>query len=162
MPRMVDSVQATLVTTTSYGSWLPGDARGYVERGEILPPAPALLAHAKSRMRTTRVTFEELEQDALFGSLVRASAEFRYRLSDAVVEATHLHWIIGHDDPIEEMVGRLKNRMRQALGRGRIWTVGYCGRPLATLRQLDAAREYLARHAGARMIAGQIVERPRQ
>jgi hypothetical protein len=80
-------------------------------------------------------------------------------LSDVVIEATHLHWIIGHDDGVDGMVGRLKNRMRQALGRGRVWTAGYCGRGLTTVNQVDVAREYLSRHEGVRMLAGQIVPR---
>jgi len=34
---------ATMVTTTTYGTWLPGDVRGYVDDGVILPGDPTLL-----------------------------------------------------------------------------------------------------------------------
>ena len=35
---MPPNVLATMVTTTSYGTWLPGELRGYVDKGVILPP----------------------------------------------------------------------------------------------------------------------------
>jgi hypothetical protein len=100
----------------------------------------------------------ESEQLDLFDALVHAADEFGYLLSDAVIESTHVHWIIGHDDEMEIMVGRLKNRMRQRLNRGRIWTAGYCGFELRTLKALQQAREYLAQHRGARLIAGRIIK----
>ena len=40
---MPPNVLATMVTTTSYGTWLPGDARGYVDRGRILSGDPEKL-----------------------------------------------------------------------------------------------------------------------
>ncbi|NOZ40371.1 MAG: hypothetical protein GXP24_09115 [Planctomycetes bacterium] len=49
--------RCTMITTTSYGSWLPGDARGYVQSGEILPAAPRLAAHARSLLQSEPVTF---------------------------------------------------------------------------------------------------------
>jgi hypothetical protein len=156
---MIALVEATLVTTTTHGSWLPGDARGYVEHGQLLPAQPLLEAYARSRLKGDVVVLDGDEQTAAFEALMAAADEFGYRLSDSVVEATHLHWIVNHDDGIEVMVGRLKNRMRQALDRGRIWTDGYCARELTTLDKLNAAREYLSRHAGVRMLAGQNVWR---
>ena len=41
---------ATTVTTTSYGAWLPGDLRGYVEDGVVLPGDPARLEQAVRAM----------------------------------------------------------------------------------------------------------------
>jgi hypothetical protein len=156
---MVEKVEASFVTTTTHGSWLPGDVRGYVERGQTLPANPALAEFARSQMKTPSVAFTERELEEIFEALTLAADEYQYRLSDAVIERTHAHWIINHDDEMEVMVGRLKNRMRQRLNRGRIWTAGYCGFELRTLTALQQAREYLAQHAGARMIAGQIIPR---
>jgi hypothetical protein len=156
---MVERFEASFITTTTHGSWLPGDARGYVERGQILRPEPALAAYAKSQMKVAPVSLTEPERDNAFQALVGAAMEFDYRLSDAVIESTHVHWIIGHGDEMEVMVGRLKNRIRQRLKRGRIWTAGYCGFELRTLKALYQARDYLSRHAGMRMLAGQTIAR---
>jgi len=137
---------ATFVTTTSYGTWLPGDKRGYVDNGQIYPSRRYLNAHVEKTLSGPKVTFSSLEQQRLFQFLQDAAAEFGYALTDAVVEATHLHWIIGRDDAVDEMAGRLKNRMRQRLDRGRIWTKGYSHRLLFDEDALEGARKYLLKH----------------
>jgi hypothetical protein len=147
---------ATFVTTTSFGSWIPGDIRGYVDNGQLLPPMPQLAAHVRRNMKHPMVLFSPDEQDALFEALQSGSTEFNYQLTDAVVERTHLHWIIGHNDSVAEMVGRLKTRMRQRLNRGRIWTEGFSHRLLFTDESLYQARQYLTRHAGLRLLAGEL------
>jgi hypothetical protein len=158
---MQSHVHATMVTTTSYGTWLPGDARWYVHRGQILPPNPRLHAHAKTLLVQEPVYFTASQQVTLFHAICDAVEEFCYQLTDIAIESWHLHWIVGHgDDSVDTMVGRLKNRMRQALAQGRIWTKGYCHRCLRTLDDLDTAREYIARHEGRRMLGGMIVRRP--
>ncbi|MBA3483758.1 MAG: hypothetical protein H0T51_18295 [Pirellulales bacterium] len=149
----------TFITTTSYGSWVPGDARGYVQRGEILPPAPPLARHATSLLKSPPVRFSDVEQNDLFNALTDAAVEFGYLLTDVSVESWHLHWIVQHDDDIAPMAGRLKNRMRQQLNRGRIWTEGYHFDELLTDAVIVAASNYIARHAGARLIKGVRVKR---
>jgi hypothetical protein len=123
-----------------------------------LPANPALAAFARSQLKGSPVALSRSDQDELFDALVGAADEYGYRLSDVVMESTHVHWIISHNDEMKVMVGRLKNRMRQRLNRGRIWTAGYCGFELRSLKALQQAREYLAAHAGARMIAGQFTK----
>ena len=81
------NVLVTMVTTTSYGTWLPGDARGYVEDGKLLPPNPRIQAHAESLTSRTPVHFSTLQQVVLFDALCKAADEFGYRLTDASVES---------------------------------------------------------------------------
>jgi len=151
---------ATFVTTTSFGSWLPGDLRGYVDNGQLFPARPHLESHIRRQTRQPMVVFSTHEQEALFQALVAAAAEFGYRLTDAVVEATHLHWIVGHDDAVAVMVGRLKNRMRQRLNRGRIWTADYCHRLLFKDEEIDQVRQYFMKHPGLRMLAERVMATP--
>ncbi len=151
----MSNLRYTMVTTTSYGSWLPGDARGYVQQGRILPPEPKLVSHAKSLLKSTPVRFSDDEQARLFQALQSAAEEFNYRLSDVSIESWHAHWIILHNDTVQTMVGRLKNRLRQSLNRGRIWTEGYHFREIRTESGLITARNYIARHKGVRWVNGQ-------
>jgi hypothetical protein len=154
-PRLL----ATMITTTSYGSWLPGDLRGYVEDGIILPHDPHRLARATQQMKGTPVHFTTVQQIVLFGTLIAAAREFGYTLTDASVESWHLHWIIMHGfDSVATMAGRLKNRMRQALRMGRIWTEGYHHSLLFDEQAIASRRRYIARHAGCRMSNGIILE----
>ncbi len=152
---MSRNVLATIVTTTSYGSWLPGDARGYVQDRKILPANPQVAEHARSLLSREPMQFTESQQVTLFDALQSGATEFGYRLTDVSVESWHLHWIVDHGfDPVPKMVGRLKTRMRQALDCGRIWAEGYCHRCLYTEHDMETARAYIARHHGCRMLEG--------
>jgi REP element-mobilizing transposase RayT len=108
-------------------------------------------------MSQTPVVLSTRDQDLVFDAIVKAAEEFGYRLTDAVIEATHVHWIVAHDDEVATMVGRLKTRMRQHLDRGRIWTADFSHRLLYDERALEQARNYLTKHQGLRMLAGRVM-----
>lgn len=116
-----------MVTTTSYGAWLPGDMRGYVDNGIVLPGNPTRFDQAVRRMGgRSPILFTADRQARLFEALAAAAIEFGHDLTDASLQSWHLHWIVSHgDDTVPTMVGRLKTRLRQALGIGRTWTEGY-------------------------------------
>jgi REP element-mobilizing transposase RayT len=99
------------------------------------------------------------ERERLLSAFMAACDEFRYLPLDLTIEAWHLHWIVRHDDRVMSMVGRLKNRMRQALKRGRIWTEGYCHNVLKNDEALFAARDYIRKHPGCRVIDGRMCVR---
>jgi hypothetical protein len=155
----------SFVTTTSHGTWLPGELRGYVRKGQQLPGDAKLLSLSQKLLKSKPVYFSLNERDGLFDALVKACAEFQYRPSDVSIESWHLHWIMFHgDEPIQIGIGRLKTRMRQALARGTIWTEGYCAEPLFDNAAIEQAQEYISRHNGCRLIDGRLIERnnPRQ
>jgi hypothetical protein len=153
IPFMSQRLLATMITTTSYGVWPPGDLRGYVDEGVILPGNPKLLDHAKALMTSDPVYFTTAQQTILFNALVSASTRYGYQLFCASVESWHLHWLIDHGfDSAATMVGRLKTAMRKALNCGRIWTEGYDSRYCFTDRDVDTRRGYIMRHAGYRPI----------
>jgi PAS domain-containing protein len=144
----------TFATTTSYGSWLPGDTRGYVQDGQVLPASPTLAQHTRALLKKSPVLFSEAEQRDLLSAFLAACDEFGYRPFDLSIESWHMHWIVRHDNAARSMIARLKNRMRQRLNRGRIWTEGYWQRALKTDDELLVARDYIRRHAGCRLIDG--------
>jgi hypothetical protein len=49
--RRMANTLATLITMTTYGTWLRGDRRGWVDDGKILPPDPILEAADRRRMK---------------------------------------------------------------------------------------------------------------
>ncbi len=149
----------SFVTTTSYGSWLPGDLRGYVRRGMILPGDPELLEMSRGLLKGEPVRISFNEREILFDALRAACDEFGYRLSDVTIESWHVHLVLFHgEDKIAIVMGRLKTRMRQALARGRIWTEGYCASHCSTKWRSRKVQEYIARHEGCRMSVGRLVE----
>ena len=152
-------VLATLVTTTSYGTWLPGDLRGYVDDGVVLPANPRLLDSARALLSKAPVYFNVPQIIMLDCAIHAAAQEFGYRLTDLSIESWHLHWIIEHGfDPVEDMVGRLKTRMRQFLRRERIWTAGYCHRCMYAPPEIKVASAYIGRHEGCRLTEGRRVD----
>ena len=155
------NVLATFVTTTTYGTWLPGDLRGYVQDGRILPGEPALLRHARSIMLGDPAILSPHERMLAFDALREACDEFDYTLLDACVESWHVHFNVAHGaDDIETTVGRLKNRIRQGIDRGRIWTKGYWATALYDERELHTRRQYIASHFGVRWINGKPFQHP--
>lgn len=142
-----------MITTTTYGTWLPGDLRGYVDRGVILPHDPDRLERSRRLMKTDPVFLSPREQDALFDALQRAAREFEYALFAVSIESWHAHWLIDHAfDAVEVMMGRLKTRMRQALARGRLWTAGYDARYCFDEEAVEARRNYIRQHHGYRPV----------
>lgn len=117
---------ATMITTTTYGAWLPGDMRGYVENSSVLPANTELLDHAKGLMEDDPVYLTADEQARAFEALQHGAAEFEYILHAASIESWHAHFLVSHGAYAAWAVaGRLKTRMRQEVARGRIWTAGY-------------------------------------
>ena len=152
----------TFVTTTTYGTWLPGDLRGWVSDGRIMPPDPKLLTHSRKLMSAKPVYLNKNQQHQAAHALIDAAKEFDYELTDLSMNTWHTHWILAHhEDSISTAVGRLKTRARQALDRGRILTNGYCHRKLSTPRDAENARDYIAKQYGVYIINGRAVnDRP--
>jgi hypothetical protein len=151
--------KSTFVTTTSYGSWLPGDPRTWMSDGNIHAPFQPIANAARNDMTGEPVEFSPTEQVKRSNAIQTAALEFAYHLTDLAVEKCHLHWIVIHHDPVDAMVGRLKNRMRQAVNRGRIWTAGCWDLALDDHEAVEQARAYIRKHPGCRLSNGMVVDR---
>ncbi|MEM6313017.1 MAG: hypothetical protein AAF743_02975 [Planctomycetota bacterium] len=146
-------ISTTMITTTTYGTWLPGDIRGYVDDGTPLPHDPQVLGQAQRKLQIEPVHLSREQQDRAFAALRAACTEFNYWLVAASFESWHVHLLVQHgDDAIATVAGRLKNRMRQAVNHGRIWSSGYDARFCYNDRQLIARRDYINAHRGARTL----------
>lgn len=100
------SVLAYHLTWTTYGTWLPGDARGWVRWGEtgIKPPDPRRESDARNRMAESAVLLSE-EQRALVEKTIRDHCRIRGWLLHAVnARSNHVHVVVTADrDPDEAM-----------------------------------------------------------
>ena len=140
---------ATLVTVTTYGSWLRGDARGWVEDGIIFPEEPALQAWDRSKMKHPPYLFE---RDAWHGVGQAIGAALRDRLGVRVyamtVQSWHAHAMIGatrHD--IGEVTKCAKDAARWHLNVDRpIWADGYDKRWCFQWPIVGTRKRYVQRH----------------
>ncbi|HZZ30323.1 MAG TPA: hypothetical protein VFE46_20155 [Pirellulales bacterium] len=119
---------ATMLTMTTYGTWLRGDKRGWVEDGVIYPPDPELQSADQSRMQHAPFRFEQSDLSrigqSISDSLLQRLQQCIYALT---VQTWHVHVVISTTtNPISAVVKCAKDVARYTLRPGRtIWTDGY-------------------------------------
>jgi REP element-mobilizing transposase RayT len=154
-----------LLTWTTYGTWLPGDRRGFVsevrdEAGEKVlhntpgtPCAadlPSLRAYAASIMTEAPVLLELAQAEALAEQLRETAGHRGWRLLALAVMANHVHVVVGvpGDPDPEKLLADFKawgtRRLNDGWGRrGHWWTQGGSRRPKKTAAALRAAIQYV-------------------
>ena len=140
---------ATLLTVTTYGNWLRGDARGWVEDGVVYPEAPALQAADRQRMTHEPYLFPR-DQWLSVGEAVGRSLRERLdvRLYGLTIQSWHGHALIGatrHD--VADVVKCLKDAARWHLNVDRpIWADGYDKRWCFDWPTVGTRKRYVQRH----------------
>src|SRR5271157_1634254 len=114
-----------LLTWTTYGTWLPGDRRGFVsevrdEMGEKVlqnvpgtpcdADLPPLRAYAASIMTEDAVFLELAQAEALAEQLRETAGHRGWRLLALAVMANHVHVVVGvpRDPDPEQILGDFK------------------------------------------------------
>ena len=140
-----------MVTWTTYGSWLPGDERGYVKDGEILAGDIKILKRNRKRQKKTAVKLDTKEKQIIKQVIIDESIRIKQKVEALVVYSNHVHLLARpHHDSIEEVTGRYKSLTTRALwknGRkGRIWTRGFDKRFCFTEVELEQRVDYIQKH----------------
>ncbi len=147
---------AYLLTWTTYGTWLPGDARGWVDRhrrhGEIVDPPDALRENrAKARMTEDAVILDVPVRHAA-DEAIRTVCQYKEWFVHALeVRSNHVHIVVSAGDvsPGEVMralkayATRAMNALCQTKPRRHWWTRDGSKRYLNTEQSLHAAIEYV-------------------
>ena len=141
-----------MITSTTYGTWLRGDRRGWVDEGRILPPAPPLEAFDRARLKHEPYAFD---RDCLL-RVEHAIAQALATRKSAVILALHvgtwhMHMVIGATNhALADIVKCAKDAARYALRPGRpIWTAHYDKRFCFDERSLVARIHYVNNHRPA-------------
>jgi REP element-mobilizing transposase RayT len=171
---------ALLITWTTYGTWLPGDRRGYVSNTRRAlgwePKENAPQTSYRADDAYTRHCAQELQQGPtvrLTATQARSAAEALlesttrrgWRIERAAVMTDHVHVVLSECPPDGSVCRRvLKGVSQQALGRlaGRLqrwWTAGGSDRYLNDVTSIDAAIAYVANQRGilAEIVDGRVV-----
>jgi REP element-mobilizing transposase RayT len=140
-----------MLTWTTYGSWLPGDERGYVKDGEILPGDIKILKRNRKRQKQTTVKLDTKEKEIVKQVIIDESIRIKQKVEALVVYSNHVHLLARpHSDSIEEVAGRYKSLTTRAIwknGRkGRIWTKGFDKRYCFNEVELEQRKEYVQKH----------------
>lgn len=140
-----------LLTWTTYGSWLPGDKRRYVQHGEVLNGNEKVFQHAKSIQKSSTVKLNKSEKEIVRQAIKEEIKKTGQRLEAIAVCSNHIHLAVRWSYyPVWEVVSRCKNAAMFALykvGRdGRIWTKGYDRRFCYSDEEFERRIEYVNKH----------------
>jgi REP element-mobilizing transposase RayT len=147
---------AYFLTWTTYGTWLPGDARGWVNRrrrdGQVVEaPSPALESFARDLMSETPVILDPPMRGIADEAIRQACHEFRWTIRALEVRSNHVHIVVtANDAGPGKVMGVLKVRATQALNaveagrqRDRWWTKDGSKRVLNSPASVAVAIRYV-------------------
>jgi REP element-mobilizing transposase RayT len=147
---------AYFLTWTTYGTWLPGDARGWVKRrgkseGIVEAPSAALESHARSLMNDPPVVLDAKMRDVADAAMRQACRESGWNLHALEVRSNHVHIVVTACDASPgKVMGVLKVRGTQGLNalggeRDRWWARNGSKRILDSSASVEAAIRYVMR-----------------
>lgn len=138
-----------MITSTTYGTWLRGDRRGWVDDGQILPPDPQLETADRGRLKHPPFLFDR-SQLLDVGRIIGHSLVTRL---DAPILALHVgtwhfHLVVGvQPADVPEIVKCAKDAVRFKLLPSRpIWTADYDKRFCFDEAALRRRMRYVERH----------------
>ncbi len=156
---------ALFITWTTYGTWLPGDPRGYVsntlmDNGRYTPKqnrrgspisrgSPQTLAAAKQAQKHDTVWLRLEQAITVAEALKNAAAQRHWHIIRAAVMAGHVHTLTANcpdDGPAVRRIfkGVSNADLCTAAGTpGRWWTRGGSGRYLHSQNSADAVEQYI-------------------
>ncbi len=158
-----------LLTWTCYGTWLPGDARGFV--GNVrdadgthathnvpgtpyVADVPRLEAWVRQRMTGEPVSLDRADAEAMIAQFQETARVRRWKLEAASVMFNHVHLVVGvGGDPDPDRVlelfkswaTRAVKKLRPLPPNGTFWTANGSKRKLADDAAVRAAVVYVAR-----------------
>jgi hypothetical protein len=150
-----------LLTFNCYGTRLPGDSRGSVDRarrgdrgGPIFPSVP-LESHAREQQDSTTYRVNA-HQAAVILEAIKDVCIFRaWSLLAAHVRTTHVHAVVGQVENANRVIAGFKAYASRALNRtesnARRWAREGSTRPLRTRAAVNDAIRYVAEGQGPPM-----------
>jgi REP element-mobilizing transposase RayT len=147
---------AYLITVTTYGTWLPGDPRGWnVQRPKRPPigargPSPQLEASTQSRMKGDAVLLTK-EMRLVVERVIRLACETAgWSLISVAVRSNHFHVLVAAGATAAQVLSRVKGCATRGLRRsgyledaGRIWTRQGSTRYLWSKKSVIQAQYYV-------------------
>jgi len=141
-----------MVTWTTYGSWLPGDKRGYVKQGKTKPDNPKIMNASQSLQKSATITLDSGQKAIIRRAILQEAERIGHTIEALAVCTNHIHLVARPcEKSIESIVSRYKNVAMFALRKDgpvrRIWTRGFDKRFCFNEKSLNQRIEYVKRHA---------------
>jgi len=140
---------AIMFTMTTYGVWLRGDQRGWVDDGIVMPPDPPLEARDKLTMKYEPFYFDQADLLHV-GEMIGESliARLEQKMLALTVQRWHVHFVVvGTEVSVPRVVKCAKDAVRWGLRLDRpIWGDGYDKRFCYDRSAVYARVSYVERH----------------
>lgn len=148
-----------LLTYRTYGTWLPGDARGARERGGVLSaPNGPLEAYARGVMTAPTMHLGRGARQVVLDALRETCAFRSWELRAAHVRPDHVHVVLRPDAPPERVIAVLKAWASRRLYESgvvardrRVWARHGSAVWLNDVAELSSAIEYVVSRQGEPM-----------
>ena len=140
---------AIMLTMTTYGTWLRGDERGWVDDGRILPANPILKDDDRKRMKHSVYLFERsrlLDVGEFIGKSL--CERLNLRILALTVQTWHVHLLFGTTvHAIADIAKCAKDSVRWGIRPKRpIWSDGYDKRYCFDESSVWNRMRYVERH----------------
>ncbi|WLD13986.1 hypothetical protein [Planctellipticum variicoloris] len=142
-------IHGVMVTMTTYGTWLRGDPRGWVDDGITYPADPELENADRERLKYPVYRFDPSRWHEIGGMLGRSLIDrLQQRVLALTVQTWHVHFVVGPSRwEVPWVVKCAKEAVRYGLRPGRpIWTVKYDKRFCFSTASLMTRIAYVERH----------------
>jgi hypothetical protein len=147
---------ALFLTWRTYGTWLPGDERGWVDErrngyGEHTNrPDWRIENAARAQMRGASVAFDEHSRPQVDAWIRETCAHFEWVVAALNVRTNHVHLVVGTEERPVRVVTAIKAQTTKELRRAGlakpdapVWARGMSGRFLFRDEELAAAVDYV-------------------
>ena len=140
-----------MITWTTYGTWLQGDAKGFVTKGKIREANIALKKSNIGNLKEATVRLGQRERDIVRDAILGAAKRFQQKIHAIAVHSNHVHIVAEYVEvPMGVLVGCYKSASRIALKNygfeGKVWTRGYDKRFCYDAAALRSRINYVQRH----------------
>ncbi len=144
------------LTWTTYGSWLPGDERGWVHHraGGILPPDSERSRTARRQMKGQPVRLNSDQRRIVRDSIIQSFREKGWDIYALNVRSNHVHIVVAvPNKSLERVISYLKAWASRNLNEApsieaprRWWTRHGSTRYIKIVSSLEKAVEYVTHH----------------
>jgi hypothetical protein len=143
---------AYMATWTTYGTWLPGDERGYVDnKGQLQNADEKLFEKSKELQQSPIVKLNSSEKKIAKQTILDEARRIGHKIIILAVCSNHVHLLAKpYQEPINKVIGRYKSLTTRTFweyGRkGKIWTRGFDKQFCFTEKELTARMIYILKH----------------
>jgi len=140
-----------MVTWTTYGTWLEGEKKGYVKKGQVREGNEKLREKSKRNQKQVTVRLARRQRAVVSEAIPAGAARTGENILAIAVLSNHVHVVVRYNGrPIGRTVSRLKNAAYFALRKdgfaSRVWTRGYDKRYCFDEESLRARVDYVKGH----------------